>query len=380
MRIILIGNQHRKYIVDTYLKIKPKNIEIVYIIDDDMQEKDVSYLGLSIISLKSLLIDGIVESDAVMIITSHNHFVENILLKLKGKYKGQIFIPKLFVLDKELPLWNEEGIVNENIVAVHTDDNFLVHVETHILDYCNLNCKACNNFSPFVKEKRIASVDNLRKDLKRLKWLFSGIGRFFLLGGEPLLDVKLTEEFIKIVRQELPNTEIRLLTNGLLVPNMTSEFWKEIRNNNVNIYISAYPPTIKKIDLISRVLDDEKIDWIISQEVHGFVKRLTENPFEDGDISNNLCGSSGCHYLRDGKLAKCPDSVLVKEYDREFGTSLYQNDEIDIYQEKSASDILEKLAAPCKLCSYCAIDRQCTIPWERVQRKIKREDWILSHS
>ena len=194
------------------------------------------------------------------------------------------------------------------------------------------------------------------------------------------MDVKLTEEFIKIVRQELPNTEIRLLTNGLLVPNMTSEFWKEIRNNNVNIYISAYPPTIKKIDLISRVLDDEKIDWIISQEVHGFVKRLTENPFEDGDISNNLCGSSGCHYLRDGKLAKCPDSVLVKEYDREFGTSLYQNDEIDIYQEKSASDILEKLAAPCKLCSYCAIDRQCTIPWERVQRKIKREDWILSYS
>lgn len=379
MTVTLIGNQYRDLINEEYKKKQPKNIEIVYVIDDDLKEKELDFSGLPIISITSLLIDNRVRSDAVLFATSYNHFIENVLLMLKEKYEGKIFLPKLFALDKGLSLWDENGFIEENIIQVDAADKFLVHVETHIVDYCNLNCKACNNFSPFVRENVSASVDNFQKDINKLKELFSGIGRLFLLGGEPLIDARLTEKFVKRARQDLPKVEIRLLTNGLLIPNMTSEFWEVIRRNQIIIHISAYPPTMEKMDLICQVLNEEKVDWIVYREVHEFVKRWTEYPFEDGAISNNLCGSSGCHYLRDGKLAKCPDSVLIKEYDKEFGTSLYQNDEIDIYQEKSASDILEKLAAPCKLCSYCAIDRQCTIPWARVQKKINKEDWILPH-
>lgn len=378
-RLALIGNEYREFAYSSFQQLKPEEYEIACLLNDDMEETDAECCGIKIISLDQLCRVYRIQVDAVLIVNSWNHYIENAIQRLQEKEIRQIYLPKLYALEKKLPLWDAQGMVFENIIHLEEQKPFCVHLETHIVDDCNLNCKACNNFSPFAERGKKASAKQLKKDLGRIKELFSGIGRFFLLGGEPLLDEGLTGQFLQISRQELPDTEIRLLTNGLLIPAMSDDFWEIVRENNIILHISAYPPTMKIMNQIQDILNMQKIEWTVFTVVESFCKRWTEYPFEDENIANSICGSAGCHYLRNGKLAKCPDSVLIRMLDDAYKTSLYKHDEIDIYTTKNAWEIQRRLNQPCQLCKYCTLDRMEQIPWETVGNVPKKEDWIVEH-
>lgn len=379
IRFALIGNEYREFAYGSFQQLKPEKYEIVYLLNDDMEEADTECYGIKIISLDQLCKVYRIQVDAVFIVNSWNHYIENAIQKLQEKEIWQIYLPKLYALEKKLPLWNAKGMVCENMIHLGEHEPFCVHLETHVLDDCNLNCKACNNFSPFAERGHKASAEQLKKDLEKIKELFSGIGRFFLLGGEPLLDESLTGQFLQISRQALPDTEIRLLTNGLLIPAMSDDFWNLVRENNIIIHISAYPPTMKILNQIQDILNMQKVEWLIFHVVESFCKHWTEYPFEDENVSNEMCRSAGCHYLRNGKLAKCPDSILIRMFDDAYKTSLYKHDEIDIYGEKNAWEIQRRLIEPCQLCKCCTFDRMEVIPWEAVGKAPKKEDWIVEH-
>lgn len=379
IRLAVIGNEYREFLCLSFQNIMPQGIEIAYLLNDDMEETDATFCGIKIISLEELCQLYQIQVDAVLIAAGRNHYVEKTIQSLQKKEIWKIYLPKLYALDKKKDLWNAQGMVSENMIYLSGNDPFLVHLETHILDDCNLNCKACNNFAPFAESGEKASLQQLEKDLQRVKELFCGIGRFFLLGGEPLLDPSLTKEFVKLTRKELPDTEIRLFTNGLRILSMKDSFWDVMRQNHIIIHISAYPPTMEKMHEISAVLDAQNVEWISYGEVKKFIKHWTEYPFENKDLSNELCGSSGCHYLRNGKIAKCPDSILVRKLDEKCQTSLYQHDETDIYKEDDGWDLQQKLIGPCQLCSYCSLDRMEFIPWETIGNNPKKEDWMIEH-
>ena len=48
----------------------------------------------------------------------------------------------------------------------------LEYLETHLVDHCNLNCKACTHFCPLVKNKYFHNIDNFKKDIKVLSQKF----------------------------------------------------------------------------------------------------------------------------------------------------------------------------------------------------------------
>lgn len=379
IRLALIGNEYREFAYSSFQQMKPEECEIVYWLNDDMEEADAECYGIKIISLDDLCKVYRIKVDAVFIVNSWNHYIENAIQRLQEREIWQIYLPKLYALEKKLSLWNARSMVCENVIHLKEQEPFCVHLETHILDDCNLNCKSCNHFSPFAERGKKASAEQLKKDLGRIKELFSGIGRFFLLGGEPLLDEKLTGQFLQISRQELPDTEIRLLTNGLLIPAMSDDFWDLVRENHIIIHISAYPPTMKILNQIQDILNMQKVEWLVFRVVESFCKHWTEYPFEDENVSNAICYSAGCHYLRNGKLAKCPDSVLIRMLDDAHKTSLYKHDEINIYSENNAWEIQRRLIGPCQLCKYCTLDRMELIPWETVGKAPRKEDWIVEH-
>lgn len=162
---------------------------------------------------------------------------------------------------------NSGSLAPEAVDTVLPGEGYWVHLETHILDHCNINCKACNNFSPFCRNGEAENAtERMEADLRKIKEVYR-IGRFFLLGGEPLLKPEQSMDYMSRARSVLEDSEIRLLTNGILIEQMHREFWDCVREHNIVIQISMYPPTEKKIQEIAKVLRNSRIQFVLSEPV-----------------------------------------------------------------------------------------------------------------
>ena len=115
----------------------------------------------------------------------------------------------------------------------------LEKIDIHITDHCNLNCRSCTHFSPLAEEFYI-NIQDFECDLTRLSQLTGGkIGSIFMLGGEPLLHPQLKECF-PIARRLFPETNLVIITNGILLPQQTDEFWQACKDSNIQIWVSWY--------------------------------------------------------------------------------------------------------------------------------------------
>ena len=322
--------------------------------------------------------------DAFLLAITVNRFLERVLALIRrASLNKPVFIVKLSTLQKRLPVFETETFlmnrvekINPNTEKAGDKKPYLVHIETHICDHCNLNCKACNNFSPFVKKRSPASLDQWANDIMQLSNIYR-IGRILLLGGEPLIEPELTKEFIRVTRFFSPNSDILLLTNGLLVPNMNSDFWDVLNNNNVTLSISAYPVTMLKMSEVLNTLRVHGVSYVYHPALN-FSKRLTLSNTHDASFNSLLCGSSGCHYVRNGYIYKCPDASLIKYFDDAVGTNLKSKCGIPIDEAlRNPVEVLEKLIEPIDLCRCCDFKNFKYVIWEPVKGSPDVKDWIL---
>lgn len=118
--------------------------------------------------------------------------------------------------------------------------NTKLRFEVHLTEHCNLNCKGCDNYSPLA-EKEFLDIEEFKRDCGRLSELFKGkIEELSLLGGEPLLHPQIAD-FLEISRKNFPIGEIRIITNGLLLPKMNEKFWENCRKYDIVISPTRYP-------------------------------------------------------------------------------------------------------------------------------------------
>src|SRR3990172_2333761 len=120
----------------------------------------------------------------------------------------------------------------------------LGYVETHLTDHCNLNCKGCDHFSP-IAPKWYCDLEDHARDMRQLSRLFSNIEKIRLMGGEPLLHPEVNT-FLAVTRKYFPRSDIRLVTNGVLLQKMSRNFWEACKENKIIIDISIYPPFLAK--------------------------------------------------------------------------------------------------------------------------------------
>jgi hypothetical protein len=110
----------------------------------------------------------------------------------------------------------------------------------NILDHCNLGCAGCDHFAPLA-ERRCVSVEDIARDLARIAEILRGdVASIGVMGGEPLLHPRL-EEILARTRRFLPETDIMLVTNGILLPKMGESFWRACRENDIVIVNTRYP-------------------------------------------------------------------------------------------------------------------------------------------
>ncbi|MFT4146104.1 MAG: radical SAM protein [Mobilitalea sp.] len=255
----------------------------------------------------------------------------------------------------------------------------LDYIEYHVAHHCNLKCKGCGHLSN-VAEAEFGNLDCYIDDIKRLKELFWGIEKIRLMGGEPLLNPSLSR-FIIETRKVFPDTEICIVTNGLLLRNCSKEFFKVVKDTGAIFNISLYPPTKKIKGLLELKLMEEDIAFKFTGAISEFFRNIDITGNCDVDKAYSSCVSTKCHFLLDGKLALCPMPLIFKKLGKHLENPIpdFEEDYIDIHKTSmNGWDIVELFSKPIKHCAYCKSYDAQMFKWEPGGSRIPQlEDWLI---
>jgi len=123
-------------------------------------------------------------------------------------------------------------------------------VEFYITNVCNLNCENCNRFNNFNFSGHYKPEDYFDD----YKWWASKINpkRIGILGGEPLLNPHICE-WIDMIRDLWPNSEIILTTNGTQI-NKVENLYNILKSNKIVLDVSLHNKNTSS-DIINSVYD-----------------------------------------------------------------------------------------------------------------------------
>jgi organic radical activating enzyme len=187
-----------------------------------------------------------------------------------------------------------------------------VKCEVNIVEHCNLSCRSCSHLSPAMPRRSI-DPSPLHNDLTilarhyRARWLR-------LLGGEPLLHRDILG-VIEAARQSGVADAICVVTNGVLLPRMTSGFWRAVDR----VEISQYPGYELSADQQRACQEKAQAAGatIELQSRTQFRESYSEYGIDDMKVVQAIYDTClvvhdwRCHTVADGRFYKCPQSYLL---------------------------------------------------------------------
>lgn len=238
-------------------------------------------------------------------------------------------------------------------VAADLSKPRLDYFETELSETCNLNCRGCCDFCNLLSGKRFYDFEQYISDLGRLKALFWGVAEIRLMGGEPLLNPRLPE-YVQAAREAFPDADLRIVSNGLLIPGLSKETLRCIREADCSFDISNYPPTRKKKKEIVRTLTAAGISYDFSFPMDFFFRNLRVSPADSPAPAFENCIFSHCHMLGNGRLAPCSYAYCAYRFNERFGADYPETDWVDLYNDTPDGwELLRRFSAPHEFCRYC---------------------------
>ena len=365
MKVAICGNP----LIGSQLKdfLKTTDIEITHIIANEknigrggqVTPKIISFLEFKQMESENLIDGVIIADDSRSIFTKHLvklfklHSIKNVGIV-------DFFLPPPTANPKEIIYW------------LDMDKGYIPHIESNIIDSCNLNCRGCTHFSAFFNDNDFYDIKDFKRDVRRISETVDLI-RFLILGGEPLKKPDLAE-FIEVARNYLPKTNIRIITNGLLIPSASQKVFDTMKKNRIALDITNYPPTSKILDRITDTLNKNQIAYRIGSVVQNFLLFFSLTNGHDPNQSRKVCTNDACRYMRDGRIYKCPIDGLVYRYAETFGIENFaKSTSIDIFASNFVS-MLDMLDGEVELCGWCN-EQNKIIPWQTSSHYVK-EDWL----
>lgn len=261
-----------------------------------------------------------------------------------------------------------------------TPKAYLDYIEIHLVEHCNLNCQCCSHFSQLA-EKEFLDISIFEKDIKRLYELTNGyLNKIHLMGGEPLLHPNCSD-FFYIVRKYFKNTEIKLITNAILLNKQNDLFWKACNENNVSITPTKYPININwdeifnlcnKHNVKAYFFNEEDLKTEIEKK--SYQLKIDPNGNQNPELSFMHCGlANNCIFLSNGKLYTCSEPGNIRHFNKFFNTNIpiTEYDYIDIHKANNINEILNFLAKPIPFCKYCNVSqRKYLMDWKISNKSI----------
>lgn len=237
----------------------------------------------------------------------------------------------------------------------------LEYLEFNVVDHCNMRCKGCALFATIAPENYI-NLSQHKLDMDRLAELFRNIKLIRLIGGEPLLNPNINK-VIEITREAFPNSEIRILTNGILLEALDDDFWTCLKNQNVKIDITLYPPYYDKETIYKNISKVKNIPIKINKKYH-FKLFIRKDGKGDKEKTFSKCSFKVSTFLRNGHISACHMPSMSYILNQHFKTNLSDKGTMDIHDNiVSADDILDFLQKPLDVCRYCISDPE-KFNWE----------------
>lgn len=255
----------------------------------------------------------------------------------------------------------------------------LYYLELHLTDHCNLNCRGCAHFCP-IAEKWFADPAIYVRDMLQLRKLFSTIRTIRLMGGEALLHPKI-EFFLFSTRSVFPKSDIRLVTNGILLNDMPNSFWDACRTCFITIDITIYPPFENKKSFFIELANSKGVKIKLLRAPF-FIAIYNKNGDSDIGISFKNCVMKTFN-LREGRLYPCPINAYGHYFNRQYGTQIPVSGSIDIYSPKLTGwDVIELLKRAPLTCCYCTLgwDNLPTFQWSKSKRTITEWDATIDRN
>ena len=226
-----------------------------------------------------------------------------------------------------------------------------------------MNCKGCGHFSPLASEW-FANLEEYSRDLEQVNKLLT-IREIRLMGGEPLLHPNI-ESFLLFTRSCLPKSDIRLVTNGILLHEMSDSFWKTCKSCSVTIEVTVYPPMVEKEEDLVELAESMNVR-IYTQRAISFHAFYNSKGSSDPEDNFRRCRSRwNAPILRDGKIYGCNIPAYIHYFNARFGTDVPSGGFVDIYSPKlDGWDIIRALNERSPTCRFCTLGWKSipVFPW-----------------
>ncbi|MCO5725534.1 His-Xaa-Ser system radical SAM maturase HxsC [Robiginitalea marina] len=135
------------------------------------------------------------------------------------------------ISEDDILLIGQNGNI-KTLYRINSSHNYLLLTER-----CNSNCLMCSQ--PPKDREDIAALHEIHKKLIPL--IPKNCHELILTGGEPMLLGLLFFELLELIKKELPNTEIHILTNGRLFAfNHLAERLSKINNPRIMLGVPLY--------------------------------------------------------------------------------------------------------------------------------------------
>ena len=304
---------------------------------------------------------------------SINRGIEEALLRFHVQPQDLLYAPSpVFWTDEEEPQRLQR-------ICVYQDREELETMEIHAADHCNLNCKNCSMFCGLVKQAVFPNYAKTEAGIRKLKKYFFHIKKFRIIGGEPLLNPEL-DRYIQLIRKVYPHTDIRLISNGLLVRRMSDLLIQTLKKNDVTFIVTQYPALAEQMDDIHRFLKEHEIRHEITDPVWEFQKIYDASGRQNGEENFKTCHwKKTCATMYDSSIAGCFVPFVIPYLSAAFHLELPVSGKINLDEPGlTARKIRERMDHSHALCSYCAPNGIFS-SWQKTESRqiLRLEDWSI---
>jgi hypothetical protein len=249
----------------------------------------------------------------------------------------------------------------------------LEYVELHLTDHCNLNCRGCGHFCP-VATPQYADLSQYRSDMGRLGRLFRNIRMIRLMGGEPLLHPD-PAGFVNATRVAFPRAQVRFVTNGILLPQASPDFWEACRDTDTGIDLTVYPPLQHQVAARRSLCAANGVTLYANDVVSVFHAHMNLQGDSDEQRAFDCCRRMYfVPFLQAGRLYVCPLPALAWHFNKQFDYRIPADAGIDIYSSAvTGRAILRQLNKPIATCKWCSYDF-VPFPWSTSKRRLSEWD------
>ena len=377
-KVAIIGGRDGGYVAEQISRVGNWRYEVACLADNDSTLWGKPVSGIPVCPVSEAIEQyhkGEIDCFLVAVRKGYSRF--RIIEQLSDAGITKIMLIKPSVLTYRLPMVfeDEDPLYKLQWLNASTSKKPVIHhLEANLADGCNLNCRGCLHFSNLYGKDEFPDSAELLGTIAEIA-RHCEIFQFRVLGGEPLLNPDL-EEFLRNLRKILPDTDLAVISNGILIPKMAESLFQAMRDNYIGFNLTLYPPTLNMKERIYATLDGAGVAYGSHEaRTDKFEKFLRRQPGNTDSNSYDTCVPRGILTVKGKCLYRCPVEAFIGRYYERFGIDLKAPDGIDVFQfdgdwKQLVNDLYTK---PRPLCKYCSAESEL---YEWSNGKPQKEDWL----